>query len=225
MFGSAYALLSGSTFALRMRDDLPIQGIVVVFGGILSFLPLLYGRRYLGALLVSSFVISGIGAYWWTTIPWDEFIKDSGFPTAQKPTLWDHALVASPTMVAAFYAVVSRPSILHADLRERGADIAEVRRASAASFLSGAALLVFCIALAGGLWAIMASGSVFAAVAPIPTGIPALVIVAALGSIAWAIFVRRIPAPWRQHGMDSAASSAERAGAVKRLTARPRRDA
>lgn len=193
MFVTSYALLAGSTFALRLREDIPIQLIVVALGATLSYLPLLAGRKYLGALLVSAFLISGIGGYWWTTIPWDEFVKDSGFPTPQPPDVLDYALVASPAMVAAFYAVASRPSLLRADLKNRGADLDEIRRASAASFLAGSTLLVVCVALAGALWLLMASGLPFAAVAPIPVGIPALVLVAALASVAWAILARRLP--------------------------------
>ncbi|HET6405180.1 MAG TPA: hypothetical protein VFH78_11070 [Candidatus Thermoplasmatota archaeon] len=193
MFLSGYALLAGSTFALRLRGDVPVQLIVLAMAGVFSFLPLLFGRRYLGMLLVSGFILSGIGAYWWSTIPWDEFIKESNFTTEQKPGLLDYALVASPAIIAAFYAAVSRASILRADLKNRGADADEISRAASVSFLSGAALLVFCGGLAVALWALMATGIVFQAVAPIPTGVPALILVAALVAVSWAIFTRRLP--------------------------------
>lgn len=193
LFASGYVLLAQSTFALRMRNDAPIGLLILVVAAVLSFLPLLFGRRFLAAFLVSGFLLSGIGAYWWTTIPWDEFIRDNGFPAARAPRMLDYALIASPAIVAAFYAAVSRPSLLRADLRNRGADPEEISRASCVSFVSGAALLVFCGALATLLWGLMASGLVFAAIAPIPTGIPALVIVAALVAVAWAIFARRVP--------------------------------
>lgn len=193
MFVSGYALLTESTFAVRMRNDLPVGGIVIALAGALAFFPLLTGRHYLGALLVSAFILSGMGAYWWTTIPWDELIKDSGFPTTLKPTILDYALVASPAIIAAFYGVVSRPSVLRADLKERGADAHEARRAAVTSFLSGATLLVVCGALAGALWWLMASGLIFNAFAPMPTGVPALVIVSALVVVAYALLGGRLP--------------------------------
>lgn len=193
MFVSGYILLGSSTFALRLRNDVPVQSIVVALAGVLSFLPLLLGRKYLGGLLVSAFLLSGIGGYWWTTIPWDAFIKDSGFPAQEAPDLLDYALVASPAVICAFYAAVSRPSVLSADLKNRGADADEIGRAACVSFLSGAALLVLCGALAFALWALMSTGIVFAAAAFVPTGIPALVLVAALGAVSWALFTRRLP--------------------------------
>lgn len=193
MFVSGYLLLGNSTFAMRLRNDVPVQAIVIAVAALLSFIPLLVGRRYMGALLVSAFLFAGIGGYWWTTIPWDEFIKDSGFPAQERPDLMDYALVASPAVVVAFYAAVSRASLLRADLKNRGADLDEVSRASCVSFLSGAALLVFCGGLAVALWALMASGVVFTATAFIPKGIPALILVAALVSVAWALITRRLP--------------------------------
>lgn len=193
MFLSGYALLAGSTFALRMRNDLPVLAMVLALSGTFALLPLAAGRGYLGALLASAFVLSGLGGYWWTTIPWDELIKDSGFPTTLKPDLLDFALVASPAVVAAFYAVMSRPSLLWADLKCRGADRDEIWRASVASFFSGTILLVVCGALSVALWAFMASGLASVALAPIPTGLPAIVLVGALVTVACALLARRLP--------------------------------
>lgn len=193
MFVSGYLLLASSTFALRLRNDVPVQTLVLAITAALAFLPLLFGRRYLGALLISAFALSGIGGYWWTTIPWDAFIKDSGFPTSEAPDILDYALVASPAIVCAFYAAVARPSILRADLKNRGADPDEISRAACVSFLSGAALLVFCGALAVTLWALMSSGVVFAAARIVPTGVPALVLCAALVAVAWALLTHRLP--------------------------------
>lgn len=193
MFLTAYGLLVSSTFATRMRDDFPVQMLVIALSAILAFFPLLMWRRYLGALLVSAFLISGIGGYWWTTIPWDELIKDSGFPATLKPDILDYALIASPTVVAAFYAVVSRPSMLRADLRNRGADPDEIRSVTSMSFLAGAALLLFCGALSVAMWAFMSTGLAFAALAPIPRGVPALVIVGALATVAYALLADRLP--------------------------------
>ena len=193
MFGCAYALIGGSTFALRMRNDAPITGLVLGVSAVLSFLPLLFGRRYLGALVVSGFLIAGIGAYWWTTIPWDELIKDSKFPVESRPRLLDYALVASPAVVIALYAAISRPSTLRADLRARGADPDEIGRAACASFLSGATLLVVCGGLAVAFWALMASGLPFRAFAPMPVGLPALIVVATLVVVSYALLARRLP--------------------------------
>lgn len=215
LFVSGYLLLVESTFALRLRDDFPVKLVVVAVAGILSALPLLVGRHYLGVFLVSGFLLSGIGGYWWTTIPWDAFIKDSGFPSDAPPGLMDYALVASPAILAAFYAAVSRASVLHADLRNRGADAHEVRRAAAASFVSAAALLALCGALSVALWSLMASGIVFTAASYIPRGVPALVIVAALVAVAWGILTNRIGHRASRSPRAPRKKSAPSAGGVK----------
>lgn len=208
MFLSGYALLSGSTFALRMRGDLPVKSIVVVLAGFFAFFPLARPRHYLRWLIVAAFVFTLIGGYWWTTIPWDELIKDSGFPTAQKPTLIDFALVATPAIVVAFFVVASRPSIMHADLRARGADADEALAAAAVSFLAGAVLLVICGALAIAMWLFMSAGLASALAAPIPRGVPALIVVGALGTLSYAILARRLPGlkhPWVEAARRAAA--------------------
>lgn len=225
LFISGYALLANSTFALRLRGDVPVHAIVIVVAALLSYLPLAFGRRYLGMMLVSAFLISGIGAYWWTTIPWDEFFKENDFVTEQKPRILDYALVASPAVIAAFYAAVSRASLLRADLKNRGADADEVARAASASFLSGAMLLLVCGALAGALWALMATGLVFRAFAPIPTGIPALIFVAALVAVAWLLLTQRAPRfrsekARRKNGEPSEAAPAAGQTARRGLTAK-----
>lgn len=192
LFVTGYALVAGSTFALRMRNDAPVGTIVVVICAALAVLPLLFGRRYLTGAAISAFLLTGIGGYWWTTIAWDEFIKKSGFPTNAPPTFSDHLLVASPAVVIAFYAIVSRASMLKADLKDRGAEPDEASRAACASFLSGSALLVLCGALSIGLWALMASGLVFRITAPV-TGVPALVLAAMFVVVSYALIARRLP--------------------------------
>jgi hypothetical protein len=193
MFLSAYGLLSGSTFAARMRGDFPVQTLVLVSSAVLSFAPLLLGRKYLGALLVTAFLVSGIGGYWWTTIPWDEFVKDSGFPTPERADdVWDHILVASPVLVAALYAAVSHPIALRADLKERGADMVEIQSAAITSLLASAVLFVVCVGLGVALWMLLASGIVLATAAPIPTGFPALVLAAAFIAVVWAFLAARV---------------------------------
>ncbi|HUR67721.1 MAG TPA: hypothetical protein VM370_00615 [Candidatus Thermoplasmatota archaeon] len=195
LFGSAYSLLSQSTFTLRMRNDFPVGTLVLAVSAAVAFLPILFGKRYLGALVASAILVSAIGGYWWTTIPWDELVKDSGFPATTRPQLLDYVMVAAPAIVVAFYAIASRPSTLHTDLTNRGADPDEIRSAAATSFLAGAALLVVCGALAFALWWLMAGGAMFAAMGRVPVGIPALVLVAALGTVAYAIFAGRLPRP------------------------------
>lgn len=201
LFVSGFLLLAGSTFALRMRNDIPgfvpgltgPQSISLALALVLAFAPLLSSKRFLARFMLSSFIVTGIGGYWWTTIPWDELITDSGFPATTAPGLIDYALVASPAVLTAFYAVVSRPSRLRADLLNRGAEPGEAARAASASFLAGAALLVACGGLAVGLWALMASGAIFEAVAPLPTGVPAIVLAAALVTVAYALISGRVP--------------------------------
>ena len=195
MFVSGFLLLTNSTFALRLRGDAPVTALVLALAALLAFLPLALGRRYLGGMMVSAFLLAGIGGYWWTTIPWDELIKESEFGATTRPTILDYALVASPAVVCAFYAAVSRASLLRADLKNRGADADEISRAASASFLAGSALLVVCGGLAVALWTLMASGLVFRAAAPLPTGVPALIIVGALLTVAYALFAKRVPAP------------------------------
>lgn len=195
LFATGHMLLAGSTFALRMRNDMPVELITLALAAALSFLPLLFGRHYLGAALVGAFLMSGIGAYWWTTIAWDEFFKDSGFPAKTPPALMDYMLVASAPAICAFYAIASRASVLRADLRNRGADRDEAARAACASFLAGSMLFVLTTALAAGLWVLMATGVVFTATAPLPTGVPALVLTAALCVVAYALIARRLPRP------------------------------
>lgn len=225
LFVSGYLLLSGSTFALRMRNDVPgfvpglngPQSIALVLATVLAFLPILAPRRFLRAFMASSVLLAGIGGYWWTTIPWDELITDSGFPATTSPGLLDYALVASPAVLAAFYAVVSRPSRLRADLVNRGAEPAEALKAASASFLAGSALLVACGALAFGLWALMASGAIFEAVAPLPTGVPAIVIAAALVTVAYALLSGRVPLASL---VRRPSSGARRPGVLARIRAR-----
>lgn len=219
MFGSGYVLLAQSTFALRLREDAPVGVLVAGVAAFLAFLPLAFGRRYLGALIVSGFLLSGLGGYWWTTIPWDELIKESEFGLTTRPTLTDYALVASPAIVCAFYAAISRPSTLRADLKNRGADDDEIVRAASASFLSGATLLVACGALAALLWLLMANGLVFRAIAPLPVGVPALIVVAALVVVAYALLARRLPRFRLERPSRPPTTEAARAGLLARIKA------
>lgn len=194
LFITGYVLLASSTFAVRMRQDVPATAIALLLAALLGFMPLLNPRRFLRLMLVSAFLLSGIGGYWWTTIPWDEFVKDSGFPSRTPPTLTDYLLVAAPPLIAAFYAITSRASVLMADLKNRGADAHEIQRAAGTSFLSGAALLLVCASLAAALWTMMATGVLLRPAIPLPTGVPAVMLAAAVVTVGYAIVAKRMPA-------------------------------
>lgn len=185
MFVTGYGLLVTSTFALRMRDDANPGAIALALALVLSLAPLLFGRRFLGALLASSFLLSGIGAYWWTRLPWDELFTKSGFPAREAPTIADYALVAAPAAICAFYVAVSRASRVHADLKSRGVDREEIAPAAAHSFLAGAAALVASALLAGALWLALANGWLL--VRHPLVGVPAIATAGALVALAWVI--------------------------------------
>lgn len=191
LFISGALLTMQSTFALRLRSDVPAtvsgfdagQGIALAITAALSLVPLLFGRRFLGAFLVSAFIITGIGAYWWTTIPWDELVTESDFTAGRAPRVIDYALTLAPVFIAAFYAAVSRASVLKADYLRRGADADEARRAAAASFLAGSAALVLSTLLTAALVALLASGMLRGI--PGLVGVPALVVVGLLVVLAY----------------------------------------
>lgn len=200
LFGSGFSLLAGSPFALRMRDDVPpivpgmegVIGLALILSAVLAFLPLLFGRRFLGAFLVSSFALCGIGGYWWTLIPWDELLTESDFPAPYPPDWWRYAQVASPLVAALLYIVASRASRMRAEYRNRGADPAEVSNAAAASFLAGMGVLVATLALSGALWALLSSGLVLSPPSWVPRGIPAVVVASALLVVAWGLSSPRV---------------------------------
>lgn len=200
LFGSGFSLLATSTFALRMRDDVPplvpglagVEGLAVIIAAVLAFIPLLMGRRFLGAFLVSAFLLSGIGAYWWTLIPWDELITESDFVTQTSPDWWRYFQVATPLVAAVLYVVASRSSRMRAEYRNRGADPSEISHAAASSFLAGMGVLVVTLAFTGGLWQLLATGALLAPPPWVPRGIPALVMAAALVALAWALMSKRV---------------------------------
>lgn len=202
LFATGFGLLSTSTFALRMRDDIPPfvpgldgpQGLALVMALALSLIPLIAGRRFLRTYLLSSFLMSGIGAYWWSSIPWDELITDSDFPASHPPGVMDFALVASPVFLAAFYVALSRVSVVRVDYKNRGVDADEAKRAAAASFLAGAAALVVTTAMSLVLWLALANGW-FLIDHPLK-GVPAVVTAGGLVAAAWIVSGRR----WRVKG-------------------------
>lgn len=219
LFGSGFSLLSASTFALRMRDDVPaflpgltgVQSLAVVVSLALSLLPLLAGRRFLGALLVSGFLLSGIGAYWWTEIPWDELVTESDFVVHKQPDMWRYVQVASPAIVAVFYVAASRASRLRADYLARGVERDEVTTAACASFLAGMGSLVASGALAGALWWMLASGILTRPDAPVPRGAPAVLLAACLAAVAGLLVsgrVRPAPVPLRRPSTTAAGRAA-----------------
>lgn len=182
---TGFILVAKSTFALRLRDDVPggAQTVALALTAVLSLLPLAFRKRFLGAFLVSAFLLTGIGAYWWTTIPWDELVTESDFTAGTPPRTLDYALTLAPVFIAAFYAAVSRASILRADYLRRGADPDEARHAAAASFLAGAVALVLSTVMTAILVAALASGAVQGL--PGLVGVPALIVAALLVVLAY----------------------------------------
>lgn len=200
LFGVGFGLLATSTFALRMRDDVPAfvpgldgpQSIALVLSALLAFLPLVAGRRFLAVFIVSGLLVSGLGGYWWTSVPWDELITESNFPAPEPPELVDFAFVAAPVVIAAFYVAGARASQLRADYLRRGADRTEAAKASAAGYLSGVAAFTLASGLALLLWALLAEGTLLRVANGFPRGIPAFVFTAALGAIVYAILGNRV---------------------------------
>lgn len=193
LFVSGYVLTAQSTFALRLRDDVPgfvpgmdgAQSIAFAITTLLSVLPLLAGRRFLGVFLVSSFILTGIGAYWWTTVPWDELVKESDFASSRPPRILDYLMVYAPVFTAAFYAAISRASVLRADHLARGVDPHEAKRAAAASFLAGSVALVLSTAMAAALMWLLATGRLRGI--PSFTGAPAIVAAGLLVVLAYVL--------------------------------------
>lgn len=174
---AGYQLLAQSTFAWRLREDVPAGVGTIIFGfsAFFAFLPLLMGRRYLGAYLLSGLMFSALGAYWWTMIPWEEVVTETNFTITDPPRLQDYLLVASPAALAAAYVALSRWSRMRADLLGRGADVDQVRRAAAASFLGGAVALLAAAAASGAFVALLAAGLPQRAAA-LPAGVPVVVL-------------------------------------------------
>jgi len=160
LFLSATHLLMRSTFRMRLRDDIPailpgvsgVESAILVLGLILAIVPLLAGRRFVPAFLMSAFIATGLGAYWWTRVPWDELITESDFATTSPPGLLDFLLVASPLLVfAAAWALIA-PLRQAADWTARGVDAAEAERTGRSSTTAGALLVVAALAAPAGVW-------------------------------------------------------------------------
>lgn len=174
---AGYQLLAQSTFAWRLREDVPagVNGLVFGLSALLAGLPLLLGRRYLGAYMLSGLVFAALGAYWWTAIPWEETITETNFTVPEPARVQDYLLVASPAFLAAAYVALSRWSRLRADLIGRGADKQQVRDAAAASFLGGAVALLATLAASAAFVVALALGLPEAAANALPAGVPAVV--------------------------------------------------
>lgn len=195
LFASAFGLLAQSTFAHRLRDDMAPTTLALAIAGVLALVPLLFGRRFLGAFLVSAFLATLTGAYWWTKVSWDELVSESNFNVVEPAGLWDYVLVATPAMVAVFYVAASRASRLKAEYRNRGVDPSQVTRAACASYLAGVFVFLVVTALSLGFWIVLASGALFDAFALMPTGVPAIVLAAAALTAAIALGAGRLPKP------------------------------
>lgn len=195
LFGAAYGLLSQSTFALRLRDDAPggSAALALALAAALALAPLLAGRRFLGAFLVSAFVASGVGAYWWTKVSWDELVSESDFNLREPAGFLDYVLVAAPVMLALFYVAAGRASRLKAEYRGRGVDPRQVTRAACVSYLAGVFVFLAVTGVSLGFWAVLASGALFGLASAMPTGVPALVVAAALMTVGIALGSGRFP--------------------------------
>lgn len=199
LFASGFTLIGNSTFAWRLRDDISptgVQGIAIGLSALLAFLPLAFGRRYLGALLVSGFLMSGMGAYWWTTIPWDELIKETDFTSTQPPGFLRYVHIASPAIVALLYVAASSASRMRADHVGRGVDEDEASHAAAASFLAGMGVIAVCMTLAMAMWSLLAAGTLQALGRAVPTGLPAILLAAGILAGSYLLASR----PWRPSG-------------------------
>jgi hypothetical protein len=200
LFGAGFALFSTSTFVLRMRNDIPLsfagldgpQSLALILAGLLSIIPILMGRRFLGAFLVCGWIVTGIGGYWWTTIPWDELITDSDFPSSLAPGFWDYALVAGPALITTLYVVLARVSQVRADAKGRGIEAGEASRAASVAFLTGAVAIVLSLVFVTGMWMVLSFGVPMWSRIPLPTGIPALLLCAAVVVLAWFVGTRRV---------------------------------
>lgn len=197
LFVSAFGLLAQSTFASRLRDDAPggSFALALALAGVLALLPLLFGKRFLGAFLVSGFLASGIGAYWWTRVSWDELVTESNFTADAPPGLADYVLVAAPALLALFYVAASRASRVKAEYRNRGVDPRQVTRAACVSYLAGVVVFLAVTAVSLAFWALLASDALFEAAAAVPTGVPALVLAAAALTVGIALGAGRFPRP------------------------------
>lgn len=201
LFASAYGLLAQSTFAHRLRDDAGVGGVsgaqalALALAGVLAFLPLLAGRRFLGAFLWSGAFATVVGAYWWTKVSWDELVSESNFNVLEPAGLWDYVLVATPALIAIFYVAGSRASRLKAEYRARGVDPRQVTRAACACYLAGVAAFLAVTALSVAFWAVLGSGALFGVFSLMPTGIPAIVLAAAALTAGIALGAGRLPTP------------------------------
>lgn len=192
-----FMLLLQSTFAWRMLDH-PVPtahpaSVVVslVLALWLAALPLLARQRFLGAYLVSGFLLSGIGAYWWTRVPWDALVTRSDFHVGAAPTFADFAMVAAPAVLAIAAWATLVPGRTQARLLAAGIAPSEARQAGAAARLCGAGAFLAAVALAAAMWAAFAYGLPAVASSSI-SGLPALVAAGALVALASAAWGRRI---------------------------------
>lgn len=157
---AGYALLSRSTFAARLRDDVPAlvpgltgpESVALALGLMLGFLPMWSERQRLPLYLVAAFLLSGIGAYGWTGVPWDELITEGNFNVAGAPLLRHFALVSLPAALVGAELALARTSGMLDDQLARGADRPEALAAARASRAGALAFTLACMALASVLW-------------------------------------------------------------------------
>lgn len=211
---ASHALIAQSPYAVRLHDGLPVPVdlLVVALATVLALAPLLARRRFLGAYMLSAGLVSAVGGYWFTLVPWDRVLLTRQSFGLHLPQGWgDYLLVALPMFLATSYAALSRWSRIREDLLSRGADTDQVRHAAASSFLAGAgALCVACVASLAFV-ALLVDGALLMRAPDIlqgPQGVALAVLV--VGAAIWTMGRRmpRIPTP--------------RAGAAPAASKRPR---
>lgn len=189
---ASYQLLAQSTFAWRIREDVPtgVGGLIFGLSALFALGPLLFGRHYLDAFVVSAFTVTLLGAYWWTTIPWEELITETNFTVEGAPGPMDYLLIVSPAFLAVAYTALSRWSRVRTDLLTRGADSDQVRRAAAASFLGGAVALIAATATGAAFIGLLVLG-VLQAAPDFFAGVPGVVGAVIVIGLALALIGRR----------------------------------
>lgn len=193
LFAVTFVLLDRSPFRSRLREDVPsvvpglpgVEGLVLVAALVLATAPLLAGRRFVGAFLVSSFFASGIGAHWWTLLPWEDLVKESRFPGAEPPGLTGYLMVASPILILAAYCAVAAPLRMLADWEARGVDPSEAVRAAQGTAAAGVAALGGSLVLVVVMWFALSRGVQTVLVGVLPGGVSLAAGVAFAGAAAW----------------------------------------
>ncbi len=160
LFAAGYQLLARSPIAWRLREDVPggVSGVLMIMAALVAFPPLLARKRFLGACLFASILLSAFGSHWWTRIQWEEVVTESNFALDATPRFNDYLLAMTPMVVTISYLALSSWSRIRADLLTREADRDQAAHAAASSFLNGSFSLVVSLAAGIAFAALLASG-------------------------------------------------------------------